>query len=130
MLPDPVSHRSRACSCRPRCHRVRNHFAGVLRHPRSHHAYRQGADVGPQYASAIFCQTEQQKEIAQKVISQVEAETGERVVTRLLGAEHFWPAEDYHRNYYLRNPNQGYCQAVISPKLAKFRKRYIALLSA
>src|SRR3546814_2692583 len=72
---------------------------------------RQGADVGPQYASAIFCQTEQQKEIAQKVISQVEAETGERVVTRLLGAEHFWPAEDYHRNYYLRNPNQGYCQA-------------------
>jgi peptide-methionine (S)-S-oxide reductase len=91
---------------------------------------RQGGDVGPQYASAIFYQTERQKEIAQKVISQVEAETGERVVTRLLGTERFWPAEDYHRDYYLRNPYQGYCQAVISPKLAKFRKRYAALLSA
>lgn len=90
---------------------------------------RQGADVGPQYASAIFFQNDGQKDIAQKVISQVEAETGERVVTRLLGAERFWPAEDYHRDYYLRNPYQGYCQAVISPKLAKFRKRYASLLT-
>ncbi len=90
----------------------------------------QGADVGPQYASAIFCQSEQQKEIAQRVIAEVQAEIGEPVVTKVLGAEHFWPAEDYHRNYYAQHPNQGYCQAVISPKLSKFRKRFAQLLVA
>lgn len=90
---------------------------------------RQGGDIGPQYASVIFCQTPRQKEIAEKLIAQVEAEIGERVVTKLLGAERFWPAEDYHHNYYARNPAQGYCQAVISPKLVKFRKRYAAMLS-
>ncbi|SHI23739.1 peptide-methionine (S)-S-oxide reductase MsrA [Pollutimonas bauzanensis] len=89
----------------------------------------QGADVGPQYASAIFCQSEQQKEIAQRVIAEVQAEIGEPVVTKVLGAEHFWPAEDYHRNYYAQHPNQGYCQAVIAPKLSKFRKRFAQLLA-
>src|SRR3546814_728443 len=90
---------------------------------------RQGADVGTQYASAIFCQTEQQKAAAQKVMDDVRAELGAPVVTRLLGAERFWPAEDYHRDYYANNPGQGYCRMVISPKLAKFRKPFSALLA-
>lgn len=90
---------------------------------------RQGADVGPQYASAIFCQDAEQKEIAQRVMDEVAQELGVPVVTRLFDDETFWPAEQYHHNYYERNPTQGYCQAVISPKLAKFRKRYASLLA-
>lgn len=90
---------------------------------------RQGADVGPQYASVIFCQSPQQKQTAQDLIKQTELLIGAPVVTRLLGAEHFWPAESYHRDYYARNPDQGYCQVVISPKLAKFRKRFTELLT-
>lgn len=89
---------------------------------------RQGGDVGPQYASAIFCQSEAQKAIAQKVIARVEAELGEKVVTKVFDAQRFWPAEDYHHDYYTRNPNQGYCQAVISPKLSKFRKHFAQYL--
>jgi len=91
---------------------------------------RQGADVGPQYASAIFCQNDGQRASAERIIAEVEHEIGEKVVTRLLDAAPFWPAEDYHHNFYARNPGQGYCMAVISPKLAKFRKRYASLLSA
>ncbi|WP_425330969.1 peptide-methionine (S)-S-oxide reductase MsrA [Allopusillimonas ginsengisoli] len=91
---------------------------------------RQGADVGPQYASAIFCQNAAQKETAQKVIDAVAQQLEEPVATRLLDAALFWPAEQYHHNFYARNPTQGYCQAVISPKLAKFRKRYASLLAA
>lgn len=89
----------------------------------------QGADIGPQYASAIFCQSPQQAEIAKQIIAEVQAELGEPVVTKVLGAEHFWPAEDYHRNYYVQHPNQGYCQVVISPKLSKFRKHFSQLLA-
>ncbi|MDS1142606.1 peptide-methionine (S)-S-oxide reductase MsrA [Pusillimonas sp. SM2304] len=91
---------------------------------------RQGGDVGPQYASAIFYQSPAQKETARKIMLEVQDEIGEPVVTRLLEAQTFWPAESYHHNYYARNPGQGYCQVVISPKLAKFRKRYTALLSS
>ncbi|MFT0545851.1 peptide-methionine (S)-S-oxide reductase MsrA [Allopusillimonas ginsengisoli] len=91
---------------------------------------RQGNDVGSQYASAIFCQTPEQEETVKKVIDEVQAELGEPVVTRVLGSEQFWPAEQYHHDYYLRNPNQGYCHAVISPKLSKFRKRYASLIAA
>lgn len=91
---------------------------------------RQGGDIGPQYASAIFCQSQTQKEVAQEVIKEVEAELDEPVVTRLLDDQQFWPAESYHHNYYARNPNQGYCQVVISPKLGKLRSKYASLLSA
>lgn len=91
---------------------------------------RQGGDIGPQYASVIFFQSAQQQEIAQQVMEQVQEEIGAPVVTRLLPAQTFWPAESYHHNYYANNPGQGYCQVVISPKLAKFRKRYAQLLTA
>ncbi|HWL27521.1 MAG TPA: peptide-methionine (S)-S-oxide reductase, partial [Burkholderiaceae bacterium] len=77
----------------------------------------------------IFCQSPQQEETARRVMREVEDEGGIKVVTRLLGAEPFWPAENDHRDYYARNPNQGYCQVVISPKLAKFRKQFASLLN-
>lgn len=89
---------------------------------------RQGADVGPQYASAIFCQTDQQKTVVQDVIDEVQDALGAPVVTRVLGAEHFWPAESYHHNYYEQHSSQGYCQVVISPKLAKLRQKFAPLL--
>lgn len=85
---------------------------------------RQGADVGPQYASAIFVLTPQQREIAERIIAEVQEQLGRPVVTRLLDEAVFWPAEAVHQDYYERNPWQGYCQAVIEPKLAKFRQRY------
>lgn len=90
---------------------------------------RQGNDVGEQYASAIFCQDDQQAVVARKAIAEVEQQIDTPVVTRVLGAGPFWPAENYHHDYYARNPGQGYCQMVISPKLAKFRKRFAALLA-
>lgn len=85
---------------------------------------RQGADVGPQYASAIFYQSDTQKAVAQDVIAQIEAALSAKVVTRLLEPARFWPAESVHHDYYARNPNQGYCQFVIAPKLAKLRKEF------
>jgi len=90
---------------------------------------RQGADEGPQYASAIFCQDERQRDTASAVMQDVAAQLGAPVVTRLLGADTFWPAETYHHDYYARNPGQGYCRMVISPKLAKFRKTFPDLLA-
>lgn len=89
---------------------------------------RQGADVGPQYASAVFCETDAQREVAGQVIRQVEQLLGHSVVTHVRDAEQFWPAENYHHNYYNNNPAQGYCQAVIVPKLATLRRHFTELL--
>lgn len=85
---------------------------------------RQGNDVGPQYASAIFYQSPQQQRTAEQVIGEVQQALGQKVVTHVRGPADFWPAEPEHHDYYARNPWQGYCQAVIHPKLAKFRQRY------
>lgn len=85
---------------------------------------RQGADVGPQYASAIFCQTARQREVAERVMADVQNALGRPVVTHLYGKDIFWPAEEGHHDYYARNPGQGYCLVVIEPKLAKFRQRH------
>lgn len=85
---------------------------------------RQGADVGTQYASAIFCHDDSQKATAQEMAVQVQEALGRPVVTHILGAVPFWPAEAEHHDYYARNPGQGYCRAVIEPKLAGFRQRY------
>jgi peptide-methionine (S)-S-oxide reductase len=91
---------------------------------------RQGADVGPQYASAIFFQSDAQRQIAQRVIQDVEQDIGKPVVTRIYPAAPFWPAEDYHKDYYALHPGQGYCQIVISPKLNAVRQRFSNLLKA
>ena len=87
---------------------------------------RQGNDVGTQYRSAIFYHTPEHKEIAQQVIAEITGEQLYRnpVVTRLEPASTFYIAEDYHQEYFPRNPQQGYCQFVVAPKLAKFRKSF------
>ena len=87
---------------------------------------RQGADVGTQYRSAIFYHSPVQKATAERVIAELQAEKlwDEPVVTELKPLDAFYPAEEYHRDYYRRNPNQGYCRTVIAPKVAKVRKLY------
>jgi len=87
---------------------------------------RQGEDVGTQYRSAIFYHTPEQKATAERVIRELAAEKvwDDPVVTELKPLDAFYPAEQYHRDYYRRNPNQGYCRAVIAPKVAKVRKLY------
>ncbi len=91
---------------------------------------RQGADVGSQYRSAIFHRNPEQERIAREVIAELEREKvyGAPVVTEVLPLGEFYPAEDYHRDYYENNPEQGYCRAVIAPKLSKFRAKFAALL--
>ncbi len=87
---------------------------------------RQGADVGPQYRSVVFYHSEQQKAATEKVIAEIESEKiwDDPIVTEIAPLISFFKAEDYHQNYYQNNPNQGYCQVVIAPKVAKFRQKY------
>jgi peptide-methionine (S)-S-oxide reductase len=91
---------------------------------------RQGADVGTQYRSVIFYHSPEQREIAAQRIAELNAEDiwNRPIVTQVVPLEAFYPAEGYHQEYYRSNPNQGYCMAVISPKLAKFRKQFAAKL--
>lgn len=89
---------------------------------------RQGGDIGPQYASAIFYTTQQQLESAQSFIHKLELKLKKPIVTRLIPAAVFWPAESEHSNYYLRNLNAPYSLSVIQPKLRQFAKSYKALL--
>ena len=91
---------------------------------------RQGADVGTQYRSAIFYHTPEQKAAAEQVISELTAAGlwDQPVVTQVLPLDAFYPAEDYHQEYFRRNPYQGYCRAVVAPKVAKFRQKYLARL--
>ncbi len=93
---------------------------------------RQGADVGTQYRSAIFTHDAQQKAVAEAKIGEFsEAKLwSDPIVTQVTALDTFYPAEDYHQNYYRNNPFQGYCQAVIAPKVAKFRKKFIEQLKA
>lgn len=87
---------------------------------------RQGGDVGTQYRSAIFYHDESQKKDAEVIIAQLEAEQvyDDKIVTEITAFDIFYEAEDYHQNYYINNKNQGYCRAVINPKLDKFVKKY------
>jgi len=85
---------------------------------------RQGNDVGPQYRSVIFYHDEEQRKLAQAYKARLEAERiwDRPIVTEIVPAGRFWPAEDYHQDYYARNPDRGYCSLVITPKIEKFRK--------
>lgn len=93
---------------------------------------RQGADVGPQYRSAIFYETPEQKRTAEAVIADLEAEAiyDAPIVTELAPLETFYEAEEHHQDYFARNPGQPYCQAVIAPKVAKLRRTYLNRLKA
>ncbi len=87
---------------------------------------RQGADVGPQYRSAIFTHDETQERIAREKIAALDASGvwGKPIVTEVTPFDIFYPAEEYHQEYFARNPGQGYCRMVVAPKVAKFRKQH------
>lgn len=92
----------------------------------------QGADVGTQYRSVIYYHSDAQREIAEALVDELDQASywPNPIVTEIAPPPTFYPAEDYHQNYYRQNPYQGYCQAVISPKLAKLRQRHRELLVA
>jgi peptide-methionine (S)-S-oxide reductase len=91
---------------------------------------RQGADVGPQYRSIILHHGPEQKAEAERTIADLREKDIWRapVVTEVAPLETFYPAEDYHQDYFEQNPRQRYCQIVIAPKVAKFRKEFLAKL--
>lgn len=91
---------------------------------------RQGADVGTQYRSAIFYHSPEQRAVAEGLIAELDAAGlwPNPIVTEVAPFRAFYPAEAYHQEYFARNPYQGYCQFVVAPKVAKFRKKYLAKL--
>lgn len=90
---------------------------------------RQGNDIGTQYRSVIYYYNNEQKQQAKQFIEELKAE-GVQVVTELTAAPVFYAAEDYHQNYYAKNPSQGYCNFAIPPKLNKLRSKFQGLLKA
>ena len=91
---------------------------------------RQGNDVGTQYRSAIYTTTPEQEGEARALVAELTQAGlfGAPIVTEILPLARYWPAEDYHQDYFARHPNQGYCAFVVGPKVAKFRKQFAALL--
>ena len=89
---------------------------------------RQGADVGTEYRSVIFCATPEQKKIAEKFITKLKTEDSITIVTSIEPLDNFFPAEDYHHNYYNKNQNAPYCQLVIDPKLEKLKNNFKSFL--
>jgi peptide-methionine (S)-S-oxide reductase len=87
---------------------------------------RQGADTGTQYRSAIFTHNDEQKRVAEEVIREFEEKRiwDNPIVTEVTPFTNFYKAEDYHQEYFATNPNAGYCQVVIAPKVAKFRQKF------
>ena len=85
---------------------------------------RQGNDVGTQYRSVIYYQSPEQEATARQVIAEMAVVWDAPIVTELSPAQPFYPAEDYHQNYFEQHPLQGYCAFVVAPKVAKFRKTY------
>ncbi|MGI9036005.1 MAG: peptide-methionine (S)-S-oxide reductase MsrA [Pyrinomonadaceae bacterium] len=91
---------------------------------------RQGNDIGTSYRSAIFYHTDEQKRIAEEVIKEISDEKiyDKPIVTQIAPFDKFYPAEDYHQEYFANNPNQPYCAAVVAPKVAKFRQKFVGRL--
>lgn len=93
---------------------------------------RQGMDVGTQYRSAIYYHSESQQADAEAVIEEITAEGvyADPIVTEVTPLPLFYPAEEYHQRYFEKNPGQGYCQVVVGPKVAKFRKYFVEKLKS
>jgi peptide-methionine (S)-S-oxide reductase len=91
---------------------------------------RQGADMGTQYRSAIFYNSPAQKKIAEEVIKEITAQKiwKDPIVTKLEPYKAFYSAEEYHQDYFARNPDKAYCRIVIEPKVLKFRKQFVSKL--
>ncbi len=87
---------------------------------------RQGNDVGSSYRSAVFYQTPEQKNTAEEVVKELTDEDifGKPIVTEITEFTNFYPAEDYHQEYFANNPNQPYCMGVVAPKVSKFRQKF------
>lgn len=85
---------------------------------------KQGGDVGTQYRSSIFYHSEEQKETAEEVIAKLNDSKAfsSKIVTEVVPFKAFYEAEEYHKNYFINNPEQGYCQMVVRPKVEKFKK--------
>jgi peptide-methionine (S)-S-oxide reductase len=93
---------------------------------------RQGGDIGTSYRSAIFYHSDEQRRIADEVIAEFTAEGiyDNPIVTEVEPIDKFWPAENYHQEYFANNPNQPYCAAVVAPKVAKFRQKFLSRLKS
>jgi peptide-methionine (S)-S-oxide reductase len=93
---------------------------------------RQGADAGTQYRSAVFYHSPEQQEITLQTIRELSEEKiwDNPIVTEIAPFTVFYPAEEYHQEYFARNPGQGYCQIVVAPKVAKFRKKFASRLKS
>ncbi len=89
---------------------------------------RQGNDIGTQYRSVIFYTSEQQKKIADNSIQKAQKLWQDPIVTELIPEETFYKAEDYHQNYFAKNPSRAYCQIIINQKLTKLREKYVSFL--
>jgi peptide-methionine (S)-S-oxide reductase len=91
---------------------------------------RQGGDIGTQYRSAIFYHDEEQKKITEEVIKELNAQKiwDNPIVTEVTKFDKFYVAEDYHQEYFAKNPYQPYCQVVVAPKVGKFRKHFLEML--
>jgi peptide-methionine (S)-S-oxide reductase len=90
---------------------------------------RQGNDTGTQYRSGIYFSMPEQQQVAKEVIAEMTASGvySRPIVTEVLPVANYWPAEEYHQDFFARNPTQGYCMAVAAPKVAKFRKTFARL---
>ena len=93
---------------------------------------RQGNDIGTSYRSAIFYHSDEQRRVAEEVIAEFTAEAvyDDPIVTEVKPFDKFWPAEDYHQEYFANNPSQPYCAAVVAPKVAKFRQKFLSRLKS
>lgn len=87
---------------------------------------RQGNDVGTQYRSVIFCADDEQRDEVESYLSvlRITQAFSDPIVTEIADAAPFWPAEDYHQDYFRKNPGQGYCQYVVAPKVIKYRRKF------
>nr|WP_145549386.1 peptide-methionine (S)-S-oxide reductase MsrA [Variovorax boronicumulans] len=88
---------------------------------------RQGNDVGTQYRSGIYLDNAAQEPVAREVIAELASHSSAPIVTEVLPVANYWPAEEYHQDFFEKNPHQGYCMAVAAPKVAKFRKTFSRL---
>lgn len=90
---------------------------------------RQGNDIGTQYRSGMFYSSPEQKQLFEEAIERAKTIWGEDIVTEVTQASEFYRAEEYHQDFFAKNPNQGYCVAVVAPKVAKVRAKFSHLLA-
>ena len=89
---------------------------------------RQGNDMGTQYRSGIYFRDAEQERVAREVLAEADSQHRGKVVTEVLPEQNYSRAEDYHQHYFARNPHQGYCAAVVGPKVEKFRRTFASKL--